>query len=406
MKTTTVLIYGFVTIFVIFGIASYIQWEYAQEIKNVSEYHKSMSIPAISILDEIELNFQIIHMQNVQMIQLDPEDEKYLEHQEKYKKNLDTINSALLNYDNLASAKNSKGQVLASPSMQTKMHTFVLDVQQIIKNNDAQLQKYEKGEISRSEIFPLLENIENTFHKSIEENSKMEIEGMESIQNQVIIIEEKMGNVFLVSSGLAISSAIGIIILSSKFVSIPINRLILSTKNIANGEFKEISTNSKNSDVNNIAIALNKMSKDLETYKSKIIMQEKLSSIGELASRLAHDIKNPLTVIKVTLDVIKTKNKNLSDKELEKFERVNDAMYRITHQIDNVLDFIKGKPLEFEKFSVEKIFDSVIADLPSTDKIKILVSSENSEIECDFEAIKVVLINLIVNSMQAIENEG
>ncbi|MBT8243023.1 MAG: GHKL domain-containing protein, partial [Nitrosopumilus sp.] len=42
----------------------------------------------------------------------------------------------------------------------------------------------------------------------------------------------------------------------------------------------------------------------------------------------------------------------------------------------------------------------------STDKIKILVSSENSEIECDFEAIKVVLINLIVNSMQAIENEG
>ena len=136
----------------------------------------------------------------------------------------------------------------------------------------------------------------------------------------------------------------------------------------------------------------------------KIIKQEKMSAMGELASRLAHDIRNPLTIIKVTLDVIKTKNKNLTPEEIEKFERVETAMYRITHQIDNVLDFIKEKPLKFENHLVSDIVNSVIEDLPKSDKISIEIVCENSEIKCDFEAMKVVLINLAVNAIQAIKN--
>ena len=62
-------------------------------------------------------------------------------------------------------------------------------------------------------------------------------------------------------------------------------------------------------------------------------------------------------------------------------------MYRITHQIDNVLDFIKGKPMKFVKHPIKDILESVLADLPKSDKITVEIVSKDAEIECDFEAM-------------------
>jgi signal transduction histidine kinase len=240
----------------------------------------------------------------------------------------------------------------------------------------------------------------------IDENTVMEVKGMENVQKEIMIIEKRMEMVFVASLISGIISVIIVIILTTKFITKPISKLIEITKTIAKGEFINTYTKSKNSDVNDLLVSINEMSKDLEKYRTAIRNQEKLSSIGELASSLAHDIRNPLTVIKGTLDVIKTQNKNLTPEDLEKFERVDSAMYRITHQIDNVLDFIKGKPLKFQKYSIKEILDSVIVDLPKSNEISIEIVSEESEIECDFEAMKVILINLTINAIQAIKDEG
>jgi len=394
-------------LFVIFGIASFLQWSYSHEIKNVSEYHRFMSIPALTALDEIKLDFQMIHMLSIQMIQTDVGNEKYLKLQDGYQKDRVSIEQTLEKYNNLSFVKNMNGEFIAPESMQTQMRDYVIVTQKILENYDEIIEQYQKGDISHSETLSLIVSFEDKFHKNIETVTQMEIKGMENTQFQIIGIENEMFTAFTISSIVAVVTAIIVIILTSKFVSIPINRMIKISKLIAKGETVEFKLDSKNSDVNDISIALDKMSKDLEEYKTKVVMQEKLSSIGELASRLAHDIKNPLTVIKVTLDMIKTKNKNLTLEEIEKFERVDTAMYRITHQIDNVLDFIKGKPLKFKKYPIQDILDSVITDLPKSNKISIEIISEDVEIECDFEAMKVILINLTINAIQAIkDNEG
>jgi len=226
---------------------------------------------------------------------------------------------------------------------------------------------------------------------------------MENTQSQIMTIEDEMGKTLAITTIIAVVIAIIVVVLTSKFVSIPINRLIEVTKKIANREIVEVESKSKNSDVNDMLISLGKMSKDLKDYESRILKQEKLSSIGELASRLAHDIRNPLTIIKVSLDIMKAKD-NLTEEELKKFQRVDEAMYRITHQIDNVLDFVKGRPLKISKHSLQDILKSVILDL--TESKKVQITNEDVEINCDFELMKVVLINLVVNAMQATGNEG
>jgi signal transduction histidine kinase len=390
-------------LFVIFGISSFIQWEYSQEIKLVSEYHRNMSIPSISMLSKIELNFQMIYMLSVEMIQTNPTDEKYLEFQEGYLFDRDVIDTELKKYGELSFSENSRGELLASPKMQTQMQNNVVSMQQLIQNNDVIIQQYQNGQISGIDAMPLLVSIENDFREIMDTTVKMEIRGMENTQSQIMTIEDEMGKTLAITTIIAVVIAIIVVVLTSKFVSIPINRLIEVTKKIANREIVEVESKSKNSDVNDMLISLGKMSKDLKDYESRILKQEKLSSIGELASRLAHDIRNPLTIIKVSLDIMKAKD-NLTEEELKKFQRVDEAMYRITHQIDNVLDFVKGRPLKISKHSLQDILKSVILDL--TESKKVQITNEDMEINCDFELMKVVLINLVVNAMQATGNEG
>jgi signal transduction histidine kinase len=390
-------------LFVIFGISSFIQWEHSQEIKLVSEYHRNMSIPSISMLSKIELNFQMIYMLSVEMIQTNPTDEKYLEFQEGYLFDRDVIDTELKKYGELSFSENSRGELLASPKMQTQMQNNVVSMQQLIQNNDVIIQQYQNGQISGIDAMPLLVSIENDFREIMDTTVKMEIRGMENTQSQIMTIEDEMGKTLAITTIIAVVIAIIVVVLTSKFVSIPINRLIEVTKKIANREIVEVESKSKNSDVNDMLISLGKMSKDLKDYESRILKQEKLSSIGELASRLAHDIRNPLTIIKVSLDIMKAKD-NLTEEELKKFQRVDEAMYRITHQIDNVLDFVKGRPLKISKHSLQDILKSVILDL--TESKKVQITNEDMEINCDFELMKVVLINLVVNAMQATGNEG
>ena len=387
----------------VFGGSSYFQWEYSQEIKNISEYHRNMGITSISILNEIRNNFHEMHLISLDIIKTDIDDGKNPVLQNTYEKSRERFNENIEKYNTLVFAKNSKGEMYSSKVMQDEMQKYILLLKQIIQNNDEILKQYENKEITENEGILLIETMEEDFEKVITENLEMEKHGIDQNQSQISKIENEMSVVFIISTTFAIIIAIVLIVLITKFVSVPIKRLIGITEKISEGKRVEIKNKSKNSDVNELIKSINKMSKKIESHKSKIIKQERLSTIGELASRLAHDIRNPLTVIKASLDVMKAK-KDLTESELEKFQRVDDAVSRISHQIDNVLDFVKNKPVKMTNQSLNDILNSIILDIPKSENIQITNADVN--IKCDFELIKVVLINLIINGIQASGDNG
>ncbi|MHA7647980.1 ATP-binding protein [Nitrosopumilus sp. S4] len=403
MKTTSVMIIGFIIVLSIFGISSITHWQLFQDIEHISQYHKDMSIPAITYLQEIKSHYQRMHFTVVQILQSQTENE---ETHAKYQKQLENLDLSLQKYDSLAFVKDSAGVYLAPSLMRDQMKNYVTLYRNAIEEHCNIYQQFKNGEMSKNEAFEKLELFEKEFHQIIEENTMMEINGIDQIQNNIIDIEQRMESIFIISTITAIVVATIVVMLISKFVSNPINQLINMTKKISEGKFVKIEKKYNNSDVNEILNSLNKMSEDLEKYKSKILKQEKLSSIGELSSRLAHDIRNPLTVIKGTLDFIKMKNQNLTPEDIDRFDRVDIAIYRMTHQIDNVLDFIKGKPLKLSRQPLQEIIDSALLDITKPENIIIETKDTDIEIECDAEAMKIVLINLVVNAIQSIETNG
>lgn len=140
----------------------------------------------------------------------------------------------------------------------------------------------------------------------------------------------------------------------------------------------------------------------------KLIKAERLSAIGELASRLAHDLRNPLSVVKGTVQLIKITNKNLDELTLKRIELIERSVFRMTHQIDGVLDYVKGTPIvKKQPSSLNEIIISALQTLMIPTNIIINFPKDDIVVLCDSQKMQIVFSNMILNAIQAIgENRG
>lgn len=132
---------------------------------------------------------------------------------------------------------------------------------------------------------------------------------------------------------------------------------------------------------------------------------EKLVIIGTFAARLAHDLRNPLTVMKSQLGLMT--DGELENKEVEhRVMRLTSAVDRMNRQIDDIVDFVKDRPPRIAKISSEKLIESSLQNTMIPSQIKVSAPSSDRTIYGDFTQLETVLSNMITNAIQAIEGPG
>jgi two-component system sensor histidine kinase HydH len=146
---------------------------------------------------------------------------------------------------------------------------------------------------------------------------------------------------------------------------------------------------------------------EIRDKTNKLIQAERLSAIGEISARLAHDLRNPLTVIKGTVEIIKAKNKKIdtefSSKQIEMMER---AVSRMSNQIDEVLDFVKIQTLHATKNSLFETIGLSVTKIKKSTDFSINVVGNNVRFVYDADKLEVVLDNVITNAVEAINEKG
>lgn len=140
---------------------------------------------------------------------------------------------------------------------------------------------------------------------------------------------------------------------------------------------------------------------ELRVKKEK---EDKLQTIGLLSSRLAHDIRNPLSVIKGTMEIL-SRGKN-TDAESQQIARINNAISRITNQIDNVLDFVRTKPLVLEDADIASIINRSIASTKIPESTLVHLDLPPIRIRCDSRQLEIAFTNLIRNAIEALDGVG
>ncbi len=131
---------------------------------------------------------------------------------------------------------------------------------------------------------------------------------------------------------------------------------------------------------------------------------EKLTAIGLLSSRLAHDIRNPLAVIKNGVSLLKYE---LTDQKNQgRFEMMDKAVSAITHQINDVMDFVRSKPLVISENTITSIINKSIGSLVIPEGITINVEPSDIKIKCDAKQLEIVFNNLITNAIESMNYQG
>lgn len=135
------------------------------------------------------------------------------------------------------------------------------------------------------------------------------------------------------------------------------------------------------------------------------LKKERFSAIGKLASRLAHDMRNPLSVIKNTLENLKLKKDDPKMFE-QSMERCDRAINRIAHQIDEVMEYLRKQPLRLNNTKMSDVITDALDSIYIPNNIMLKLPKNDTELKCDTKKLSVAFVNLILNGIQSIEGKG
>jgi len=139
-----------------------------------------------------------------------------------------------------------------------------------------------------------------------------------------------------------------------------------------------------------------------------VIKKEKLSTIGEVTARMAHDLRNPLHIIALTIQNLELRLSQKMDPKLDKHLPIlQDAVARIDHQINQVMGFVKTVPLDITLVSVATILDDALKSIPIPNNISVTLPANDVSLLADRMQLAVAFSNIVSNAVDAIgEDQG
>ncbi|MBM2820117.1 MAG: histidine kinase [Nitrosarchaeum sp.] len=147
----------------------------------------------------------------------------------------------------------------------------------------------------------------------------------------------------------------------------------------------------------------------VEEQTQAVLKAERLSAIGELSGRLAHDLRNPLSVMKMSIDLIKQHpaDAKISDSIITKrLDLIEKSIERISHQVDDVLDYVRNSPLKLDTVSLRTMILGSIDKITVPHDVTIHISDSDVIANCDSVKFDAVFVNLIINAIQAMPQGG
>ena len=136
------------------------------------------------------------------------------------------------------------------------------------------------------------------------------------------------------------------------------------------------------------------------------IKLERFAIIGKIGASIAHDLRNSLTVIKGSLDILKVKNENKEEIEEKQFKKINESINQIEYLAKDILEFSRIKKLEKTQISVVELIKDAINSIEFPNEIEIKLPKNDFVIAVDKIKMQTVITNIIKNAVEAIDKKG
>src|SRR6188768_3373801 len=199
----------------------------------------------------------------------------------------------------------------------------------------------------------------------------------------------------------------------------PIANLSNAARSVAMGDLSiRVPYSGRTDEMGQLAQNFNEMTAELE--KTRLLEEqlreaEKSAVVGRLGSAIAHEIRNPLNFINLTLDHLRSKFQPDDEEKVAKFTKligqVKSEVARINQQISDFLNYSRPAKANLQPLDARKVVEDslrLVEAQASENDIRIaVVEHENvPKILADPDFLRSVFNNLFINAVQAIGNEG
>ena len=270
-------------------------------------------------------------------------------------------------------------------------------------------------------------NISDLFTLSLEEKGNMLSDKGEQIIGYIEVVFSKEGIINTISKmrrdmflSALVATIIGCMVALYFSISIvkPVRRLAKATTRIAKGDWETRLPIDTWDEVGQLTDSFNKMSesliekrKELEKTYKELARQERMAEIGNFSMMIAHELKNPLGIIKGSVDIIAKEGVKVKVKKTM-VEYIQDEVKRLNRLVNDFLSFARPNPAHKSMVDINQVITKMVSLTPFPEvkekevSLKIQLSEEFSEINVDEHQIYQTLLNLFNNAIQAIPKGG
>ena len=149
--------------------------------------------------------------------------------------------------------------------------------------------------------------------------------------------------------------------------------------------------------------------KDLEKVQEKLIRSERLAAVGELASGVGHELRNPLNVIRNCAYLLNMALAEKSDEEAANTLKVLDKQIDVANKIvTDLLDFTRIKPPSQVRAEIKSLLDESLSwlTIPEQVSVNMNLNGNSQMIKTDPEQMSRVFSNIVSNAVQAMNGKA
>jgi two-component system sensor histidine kinase HydH len=149
---------------------------------------------------------------------------------------------------------------------------------------------------------------------------------------------------------------------------------------------------------------------EIKNLNEEVARHKRLAALGKLSAGIAHEIRNPLSSIRGLAQFV-SNSFSENDERKEDINTIIQEVDRLNKLVMQVLDFAKLKELNLTCFSLNDLINKIVElfKLEIKDKkieFRLKLSKDISQIQADEDQIKQILMNIIINAIQAIADNG
>jgi signal transduction histidine kinase len=221
----------------------------------------------------------------------------------------------------------------------------------------------------------------------------------------------------IIATSLVFGLGILIAVFLSWIYTKPIHNVVNAARSVAAGDLTSNLTTDRKDEIGELTQSFNFMVQKLReerVLEGKLREAEHLSGIAQLARGIAHEIRNPLNFISLSIDHLREKYAPLENVEKEKFESfiasIKHEIQRLNKLVGDFLDYGKPLKLSLQEVDMGSLINEIIALIwakAEKDGIKIHYQcGEFPKLYLDPELIKTCIFNIILNAFQAMPAGG